>query len=183
MAVVGDVEVKFKVKVESVIPVALTSAEAQALATLGPGELRMVDGRVMWVCLDGRYAVMRELDRRMSGCRVGDSQLVAYAPDASGGFRKFTGDDVGYVQLTDAQLASVVAPLTPEDVARITGGGPAPRRLGYREINAGRSTTLPDMVPAAVLARRPPARIPTPTDLDDGLFLDAEPSGSIVRRS
>ena len=45
------------------------------------------------------------------------------------------------------------------------------------------STTLPDMVPAAVLARRPPAHIPTPTDLDDGLFLDAEPTGSIVRRS
>jgi hypothetical protein len=38
------------------------------------------------------------------------------------------------------------------------------------------------MVPAAVLARRPPAHIPTPTDLDDHLIPDAEPTGSIVRR-
>lgn len=33
---------------------------------------------------------------------------------------------------------------------------------------------------AAAVAK--PAHIPTPTDLDDHLFLDAEPTGSIVRR-
>lgn len=37
----------------------------------------------------------------------------------------------------------------------------------------------PDMVPAAVLARRPPQRIIVPTDLDDNLIPDAVPTGIV----
>jgi hypothetical protein len=268
----------------SVLPVTLTGDEISAIAALGPGDLRMVDGKVVWFGPGGAQAIIRDIDSR---------------------FAPAHGD--GYIPLTDEQLAKAGAPLTPEEVHALVLRGDGlhavkrhrypqvplkqqepmpveslvdeeqgiatppwftPDRLlgqptvtlddprivftprpgpgesqwstvdeahqdfakvaaeaaasaakfsatlrkawvsysfggkvngptlvqhpdGRREMLGGthenpwasRSTTLPDMVPAAVLARRPPAHIPTPTDLDDGLFLDAEPTGSIVRRS
>lgn len=50
---------------------------------------------------------------------------------------------------------------------------------------SGKATTGPDIIPAAVLARRATGyhrgRVSMPTDLDDGLIPDAEPEGIVPR--